>query len=183
MKRWVMLAVLAAATGCSAGNLLVNGDMKNDKAWAIWGKAPRDAKTRAEILSYVNEGPNGARVLKMNDSFADFNPYVIQWIAVNKPAGVYKLSCSIKAAAGKTVLVMVQMMGKDPATGKVTKFLGAPEESVSCTGDWQKCEFVFPGISPAAEKLGVAFCPQEKLSDKSQTGSFLLTGVSFESLP
>lgn len=183
MKHFLMMAALLAGTVCMAENLLVNGDMKNSKGWVAWGAKPADAKARAGILTYVNEGPNGERVLKLEDPFTDFSPYLNQFIEVGKPAGVYKLSCSLKAAAGKKVLVMLQMFGTDPATGKTTRFLGAREEVVSGTGDWRKCEFVFRGILSSTKILGMAFYPQEKSSDKSQTGSFLLTDVSLERLP
>ena len=183
MKHGLLTALLFAGTVCMAGNLLVNGDMKTGKGWSLWGSKPGDAKAQAKILTYVNEGPAGTRVLKFEDTFDKFNPYLIQWVDVTEPAGRYRLSFSLRTAAGKRMTVMVQMMGKDPATGKATQFLGALEKTVSCTGDWQKCELEFSGFKAAAKRLGVAFCPQEKMSDRSQTGSFLLTGVSFEPLP
>ena len=180
MKHGLLAALLFAGTVCTAENLLINGDMKTGRGWSLWGSKPADAKAQAKILTYVDEGPAGDRVLKLEDTFDKFNPYLIQWVEVTEPAGKYRLSFSLKTAAGKRVTVMVQMMGKDPATGKATQFLGALEKTVTGTGDWRKCECEFSGFKAATKRLGVAFCPQEKMSDRSQTGAFLLTGVSFE---
>ena len=99
MKHFLMLAALLAGTFCMADNLLVNGDMKTNKGWSIWGSAPKDKEIRAKLLTYVNEGPNGERVLKFEDCCTDFNPYLIQFAPVSDvtPETQFKLTFSLKA--------------------------------------------------------------------------------------
>lgn len=179
MKHFLMMAALLAGTVCMAENLLVNGDMKNSKAWLI-ANAPQDAAIRAKILTYVDEGPNGGRVLKFEDCCEDFNPHLIQWAKVSgvTPEQQYKLTFSLKAEKGKSVWFMIQMAGKSKYIGAcdVRKFVG--------TGDWKKHEVVFSKAKPETTMFGIEFLPSNPYKGgKEQTGSFLLTDVSLERLP
>ena len=47
MKHFLMLAALLAGAFCMADDLLVNGDMKTNKGWNLWGSAPADPALRA----------------------------------------------------------------------------------------------------------------------------------------
>ena len=177
-----MLAALLTGTFCMAENLLQNGDMKTQKGWAIWGGSPSDAKIRAKILSYVNEGPNGARVLKFKETFSKYNTYLIQWVPVSDVTAEsqFKLTFSLKAEAGKTFPIRLQMMMPDPEKPGKTKYAGYFERKIVGTGDWKRYEMAFSKLKPGLSKIGLAFYPQTDILDKSQTGSFLLTDVSLE---
>ena len=183
MKHCLMLAALLIGSVCMAENLLKNGDMKESKNWSMWGNAPKDAATRAKVLTYVNEGPEGARVLKFEDCCENYNPYLIQWAPVSgvTPEQQYKLSFSLKAPKGQVVPVSLQMIAPDPETGK-DKYVGAcaSKGKVVGTGDWQKYEVLFFKAKTGVTKFGAAIYPQTNALDKTQTGSFLLTDVSLE---
>ena len=83
MKTIAVIMMMCLGVLCMADNMLVNGDMKNNKGWVIWGSAPKDAALRSQILTYVNEGPQGERVLKFSDDLADYNPYLVQHVPVS----------------------------------------------------------------------------------------------------
>ena len=88
---WLLAALLIPTI--QAANLVVNGDMKQNTNWKIWGSAPGDAKVRTQILSYPNAGPNGERVLQINDMRDDHNPYAINFIFMDpvKKGQAYQL--------------------------------------------------------------------------------------------
>lgn len=178
MKHFLMLAALLAGTFCMADNLLVNGDMKTNKGWNLWGSAPADPAIRAKMLTYVNEGPDGARVLRFEDCCADRNPYILQLISVSGVTAEqkYKVSFQLKAEKDQQVTVMLQMFGAK------LKFLGIRNAVVTGTGDWSKYDVTFSKPIADTEKFGLAFSPLagKAMADKAQTGSFLLTDVSLE---
>ena len=187
MKHLLMLAALLAGTVSLAENLLQNGDMKTNKGWIVWGTRPTDRATQAKILSYVKEGPNGERVLKFEDFCQEYNPYLIQWAPVSDVTAEtqFKLTFSLKAAKGQIVPISLQMTVPDPAKPGKVKYVGAcpSKGKVVGTGEWKQYEVSFFNPKPGLAKVGMAFCPVEKpfgKSDQTQTGSFLLTGVSLE---
>ena len=181
-KRSLIAAVLVACAVCSARNMLKNGEMRTSKGWTTWGDTPRDAASKAKIITYVKEGPNGARVLKFNDCFTLYNPYLIQLIPVS---GVteeqkYHVKFSLKADKGRSVTVMLQMFRPDEE--RKLKFLGGRQFVAKGTGEWTDYETTFTRPYPDATHFGLSFnpIPYERASDKKQTCSFLLTNVSLE---
>ena len=186
MKHLLMLAALLAGTFCMADNLLKNGDMETDENWFCWGNAPKDKAIRAKLLTYVNEGPNGERVLKFEDCCTDFNPYLIQFAPVSDVTAEtqFKLTFSLKAAKGQVVPITLQMSAPDPDKPGKTKYAGAcPRKgSVVGTGEWKKYDVTFAKPIADSEKFGLAFSPLagKAMTDQTQTGSFLLTDVSLE---
>ena len=51
MKVIAAVLMMCLSVLCMADNMLVNGDMKNDKGWMIWGSAPTDPALRSKILT------------------------------------------------------------------------------------------------------------------------------------
>ena len=187
MKHFLMLAALLAGTFCMADNLLVNGDMKTNKGWSIWGSAPKDKAIRAKLLTYVNEGPNGERVLKFEDCCTDFNPYLIQFAPVSDVTAEtqFKLTFSLKAEKGQVVPITLQMSAPDPDKPGKTKYAGAcaSKGRIVGTGEWKQYEMSFSKPKPGLAKVGVAFYPVAKPwgeENRKLTGSFLLADVSLE---
>ena len=176
MKTIAVIMMMCLGVLCMADNMLVNGDMKNNKGWVIWGSAPKDAALRSQILTYVNEGPQGERVLKFSDDLADYNPYLVQHVPVSgvTAAQKYKLELKAKLPAGKKFYVMIQMVG-----GK--KFLGASRGvNFAGTGDWKEYECVFTGLNLEATMLTVAIFPFWPNSNKADTASILIRDAELE---
>lgn len=176
MKQIVTLLAVILCGVCFADNLVVNGDMKTNTGWSIWGSAPRDAAIRAKILSYVNEGPNGERVLKIDDMVSDHNPYLIQHIAVNgiTPEQKYQISFKAKAAAGQKFCASVQMAAPK-------KFFGAVSRQFVGTGEWKSYEGVLTKFNAGTKTFGLAFFPfSGDMGNKALTGSLLISDVKLE---
>ena len=176
MKVIAAVLMMCLSVLCMADNMLVNGDMKNDKGWMIWGSAPTDPALRSQILTYTNEGPQGERVLMFSDDLAEYNPYLVQHISFRGVTAVqkYKLDLKAKLPAGKKFFVSLQMVG-----GK--KFLGAVSGvSFVGTGDWKEYECVFTGLKPEATMLTVAIFPFWPNSNKADTASLLIRDAEFE---
>jgi len=183
MKHLLMLAALLAGTFCMADNLLKNGDMETDENWFCWGNAPKDKAIQVKILSYVNEGPNGERVLKFDDCRDDYNPSLIQWVKVTNVTAdtQFKLTFSLKAAKGQIIPVALQMIGPEPDK----KYLGvfACKGKVVGTGKWKQYILLFSKPQPELSSVAVLITPVAKpWAAKTQTGSFLLTNVSLEQI-
>ena len=178
MKHFLMLAALLAGAFCMADDLLVNGDMKTNKGWVPWGRGPKNPADKMKTIAYVNEGPNGERVLKFEENFTDCNPYLFQLIPVSGVTAEqkYKASFQLKAEKGQQVTVMLQMFGAK------FKFLGIRNAVVTGTGEWKKYDVTFTKPIADTEKFGLAFSPLagKAMADKAQTGSFLLADVSLE---
>ncbi len=176
MKTIAAVLMMCLGMVCMADNLLVNGDMKNDKGWMSWGRGPKDPAVRAQLLTYVNEGPNGERVLKFNEIAEDSNPYLVQHVQVAgvTPAQKYKLEFKAKVPAGQNFCVDIQMLG-----GK--KFLGGIRGKVfGGTGDWKEYECTFTGVNPESTMLTVVFFPFWPRKSSADTGCILLAEADFE---
>ena len=176
MKTLAAVLMMCLGIACMADNLFVNSDMKNDKGWMCWGSMPKEPALRSQVLTYVNEGPQGERVLKFNDNLADHNPYLVQHITVSgvTAAQKYKLELDAKLPAGKKFGVAIQMVG-----GK--KFLGATRcVSFAGTGDWKEYEYVFTGLKPEATMLSVVVFPFWPRKDNAETGSILIKDAELE---
>lgn len=176
MKAVAAVLMMCLGVLCMADNMLVNSDMKNNKGWMIWGSAPKDPAVRSQILTYVNEGPQGERVLKFSDDLAEYNPYLVQHVSVSgvTAAQKYKLELKAKFPAGKQFCALIQMVD-----GK--KFLGGSRsQSFTGTGDWKEYECVFTGLKPESSMLTVVIFPFWPRTGNAGTGSILIRDVEFE---
>lgn len=176
MKTFAAMMMVCLGMVCMADNMLVNGDMKTNKGWKIWGAVPKDPAIRGQILTYVNEGPEGERVLKFNDIAPEHNPYLIQHFPVSgiTPAQKYKFVIEAKVPAGKRFRVSVQMVGGKKYLGSIgeTEFIG--------TGDWKEYKAIVTGLKAEATQLSTAIYPFWPAKSPADTGFILIKEVDFE---
>ena len=143
-----------------AENLIINGDMKQNSGWRIWGSAPMQKEIRSKILTYPNAGPKQERVLQINDICDDHNPYAINFVFPPAIQKGQKYLLKFRANARQGQVFHVAMMGEIAKTATSPgKYLGGPSKTFTGTGKWQEYSHVFRDIPAGTNKLGVAFSP------------------------
>ena len=164
-----------------AENLIINGDMKQNSGWRIWGSAPMQKEIRSKILTYPNAGPKQERVLQINDICDDHNPYAINFVFPPAIQKGQKYLLKFRANARQGQVFHVVMMGEIAQTATTPgKYLGGPSKTFTGTGKWQEYSHVFRDIPAGTNKLGVAFSPFPMSSDNTKKGVLLLTDVSMQ---
>ena len=175
-----LLAVLCLPV-LHAENLILNGDMKQNSGWKIWGSAPPQKEIRAKILSYPNAGANGERGLQIHDICNDHNPYLINFVRMAPVQKGQKYILKFQALADAGQVFQVVLQGEIAKTAdRPGKYLGGPAKTFTGSGKWQEYSAVFNNIPAKVDKLGVCFSPFVMTSDTTRTGKLLLANVSLE---
>lgn len=175
---WQCLSTLLLIPAAMATNLLDNPGVT---PWKIWGSAPPAQAVRAQILSQPNAGPNGEKVIKINDFCNDHNPYLIKFIRMAPVQKGQKYLLKFRACAQKNQVFQVSMMGEIAKTAdRPGKYLGGPSQTFTGTGKWQEYSHVFKKIPAGTDKLGVAFSPFPFTPDETAKGELMIIDVSLE---
>ncbi|MDD4538550.1 MAG: carbohydrate binding domain-containing protein [Lentisphaeria bacterium] len=177
---------MTVAMTLSAANLLRNpGFEEGLDGWQIWGGAPADPAARARVLSISTDAASGKQALRITDEFPEHFLYAVQRIRLEKadPETCYRLSFFAKAAAGAVFSAGVHVEKPSAENAAQTVHVtGMTSSGFVGSGQWQKYQYEFTGVTASASVLMVCFWPCDSRLGAAATGTLLLDDVVCEEI-